>query len=60
MEKLLKEIKNCKTCLDYLPHGINPIVSTSTESRIAIIGQAPGSVIHRSGITWDDKSGERL
>ena len=25
-----------------------------------IIGQAPGRVVHASGITWDDKSGDNL
>jgi uracil-DNA glycosylase len=25
-----------------------------------IIGQAPGSAVHKTGIPWDDKSGQRL
>jgi len=25
-----------------------------------IVGQAPGSKVHRSGIPWDDASGDRL
>jgi len=25
-----------------------------------IIGQAPGAVVHRTGIPWDDKSGKNL
>jgi uracil-DNA glycosylase len=28
--------------------------------RILIIGQAPGSKVHASGIPWDDDSGDRL
>jgi len=60
MDKLLTEIKSCQTCFNYLPHGINPVVTASTKSKIGIIGQAPGSVVHRTGIPWDDKSGERL
>ena len=31
-----------------------------SKSKVAIIGQAPGSVVHKSGVPWDDKSGERL
>ena len=27
---------------------------------MAIVGQAPGKVVHQSGIPWDDKSGDRL
>ncbi len=32
----------------------------SSESAIAIIGQAPGTKVHASGIPWDDQSGKRL
>lgn len=32
----------------------------SASSKIAIVGQAPGQVVDRTGIPWDDKSGERL
>lgn len=60
MKNLLKEIKNCTTCQEFLPHGINPVVAANSKSKIAIIGQAPGSIVHKSGIPWDDKSGERL
>ena len=29
-------------------------------ARILIIGQAPGTAVHASGIPWDDPSGDRL
>ena len=32
----------------------------SASSRILIIGQAPGSVVHESGVPWDDRSGDQL
>ncbi len=32
----------------------------STSARLLIIGQAPGTRVHQSGIPWDDRSGERL
>lgn len=60
METLISEIKNCKLCLPHLIHGVNPVVSASEKSKIIIIGQAPGSIVHRTGIPWDDKSGDRL
>jgi uracil-DNA glycosylase family 4 len=60
MENLLKEIRNCSVCAKYLPTGVNPVISASTQSRIIIIGQAPGSIVHRTGIPWNDKSGDRL
>ena len=36
------------------------MVSFSGSSKIIIIGQAPGLKVHKSGIPWDDASGERL
>lgn len=32
----------------------------SAQSRIVIIGQAPGSKVHESGVPWNDDSGKRL
>jgi uracil-DNA glycosylase len=58
--KLLKEIKNCQACKNLLPHKPRPVVSFTRHSKIIIIGQAPGTKVHESGVPWDDKSGERL
>ena len=60
MKDLLKNIRSCAICKDALVNGVNPVLAASMNSRIAIIGQAPGSVVHKSGIPWDDKSGKRL
>ena len=60
MESLLEEIKECQICANALPHKVNPVLTASSKSRIAIIGQAPGSVVHRTGLPWNDKSGDRL
>ncbi|MEZ5693980.1 MAG: uracil-DNA glycosylase family protein [Altererythrobacter sp.] len=54
------EILRCQTCAKFLPHGIRPIVSFSSTASLLIIGQAPGSKVHASGIPWDDPSGDRL
>ncbi|MCO4747636.1 MAG: uracil-DNA glycosylase family protein [Proteobacteria bacterium] len=32
----------------------------SRHSRIVVIGQAPGSKVHASGVPWDDPSGDHL
>jgi uracil-DNA glycosylase family 4 len=60
MHDLLHDIRNCTECLADLPMGANPIVQASSQSKIAIIGQAPGIAVHQSGIPWDDKSGDNL
>ncbi len=60
MKELLSDIRKCQVCLPFLAHGVNPVVAAHKNSKIAVIGQAPGSVVHKTGIPWDDKSGERL
>jgi uracil-DNA glycosylase family 4 len=60
MKKLLSEIRNCRECELRLEHGVNPVVAASPKSRIIIIGQAPGRIVHETGIPWNDKSGDNL
>lgn len=60
MKKLIAEIRACTICKAYLPHGCNPIFAVSGQSRIIIIGQAPGKKVHENGVPWNDLSGENL
>lgn len=60
MDNLLAQIKNCQLCKAHLVHGVNPVVTASKNSKILIIGQAPGRAVHESGVPWDDKSGDTL
>jgi uracil-DNA glycosylase len=60
MQALLKKIRNCKECEKLLPLGANPIIAASKKSRIIVIGQAPGRIVHETGIPWNDKSGDNL
>ncbi len=59
-ETLIDEIRACTVCAHALEAGPRPVVQFATGSRIVIIGQAPGSRVHRSGVPWDDPSGDRL
>ncbi len=60
MEQLLSEIRACTVCKPYLEAGPRPIVSASPLSKLIIIGQAPGSRVHKTGVPWDDPSGVNL
>jgi len=60
MKELLSEIRDCQHCKAHLPLGPRPIVTAHPSARLIIIGQAPGSKVHQSGIPWDDPSGEQL
>lgn len=60
MLHLLSQIKNCKACEQHLVGGVNPVVAASVQSKIVIVGQAPGRIVHNTGIAWNDKSGDNL
>lgn len=60
MEELFEQIKNCRVCEDCLKDGVNPVVAASEKSKIIIIGQAPGRIVHNTSIPWNDKSGDNL
>ena len=60
MEDLLYKIRQCDICAKHLPLGSRPTVSGHPDSKIIIIGQAPGTKVHASGIPWDDASGKQL
>ncbi|WP_233838160.1 uracil-DNA glycosylase family protein [Paraburkholderia sp. ZP32-5] len=57
---LLKDIRACTLCAPMLPHAPRPVLAASEQSRILIIGQAPGARVHASGVPWSDASGKRL
>ena len=60
MNQLLHEIRSCTVCAASLPHAPLPVLQAAPQSRILIIGQAPGQKVHDSGIPWQDQSGNEL
>ena len=60
LKSLLSEIRGCRHCEEYLPHGPRPVLVAKSSATILIIGQAPGLSVHQSGVAWDDPSGNRL
>lgn len=60
MQKIIKDIRECNVCGKYLPLGPRPIVSAHPNAKVAIIGQAPGTKVHKTGVPWDDPSGKQL
>ena len=65
LDALLARIAACRLCRDSpmgapLPHEPRPVVRFSSTARLLIAGQAPGVRVHRSGLPFDDPSGERL
>ena len=60
LDALLADVRACRVCERELPLGPRPIVRAAREARILIVGQAPGTKVHASGIPWSDASGNRL
>jgi uracil-DNA glycosylase len=60
LERAAEEVRACRVCADVLPLGPRPVVRVSATARVLIIGQAPGTKVHETGIPWNDASGERL
>lgn len=60
LDALLTRVRACRLCEAHLPLGPRPVLRASTTARILIIGQAPGTKVHATGIPWNDPSGDRL
>jgi uracil-DNA glycosylase len=60
LDRLLRDIRDCALCAADLPLGPRPVLRARASARIMIVGQAPGTRVHETGIPWNDPSGERL
>jgi len=65
LKPLLRNIKQCQICVESplkepLPHAPRPVLRVSTTARLAVCGQAPGNLVHQSGVPFTDPSGVRL
>ena len=56
---LIQSARACEACSG-LPLGPRPVFQASPSARILIVGQAPGLKVHKTGIPWNDASGDRL
>ncbi len=60
LDGLLGEIRRCRLCEAELPLGPRPVLRARATARILVVGQAPGTRVHETGIPWNDPSGDRL
>lgn len=60
LERLVAEVRRCRLCEGVLPFGPRPVLRVSASARLLIVGQAPGTRVHETGIPWNDPSGDRL
>jgi uracil-DNA glycosylase len=59
-ESLLARARSCRLCATHLPLGPRPVFRLAESARLLIVGQAPGTKVHATGIPWNDPSGDRL
>ncbi len=57
---LLAKVRDCSLCAEHLPLGPRPVVRAGRKAQVLIVGQAPGTKVHETGIPWNDASGRRL
>ena len=60
LQRLLEDVRACRLCEPHLPLGPRPILRAAATARLLIVGQAPGTRVHETGIPWNDPSGELL
>lgn len=60
LDAVLAQIRACRICESELADGVRPVLRIRRTAKILIAGQAPGKRVHSSGISYDDRSGDRL
>lgn len=59
-DRLVGEIRACTACVPHLPLGPRPVVRGRPSAKLLIVSQAPGTRAHETGLSFDDRSGDRL
>src|SRR4051794_14064920 len=59
-ERLRAEIRACTVCAAELPLGARPVLRGLPTARLLITSQAPGTRVHDTGLSFNDRSGDRL
>jgi uracil-DNA glycosylase len=57
---LLAELRACTRCAAHLPLGARPVVRGLPAARLLVTSQAPGTKVHETGLSFNDRSGDRL
>jgi uracil-DNA glycosylase len=65
LDAVVTTIRACRRCVERpigapLPHEPRPVLRVSSTARLVVAGQAPGTRVHRTGLPFNDPSGDRL
>jgi uracil-DNA glycosylase len=58
LQRLLIAIRACRNCEARLTP--RPVLHMSATARLCVVGQAPGLRVHETGLSFNDRSGDRL
>jgi len=58
LDRLLADIRACRICGSHLEP--RPVLHVTATATLLIVGQAPGMRVHKSGVSFNDPSGDRL
>jgi len=57
---LMAEVRACTVCAAHLPLGPRPVLRGLPSARLLVVSQAPGTRVHETGLSFNDRSGDRL
>jgi uracil-DNA glycosylase len=60
LEEAAAAARACTLCTPDLPLGPRPVLRVSSTARLLIMSQAPGTKVHETGLSFNDRSGDRL
>jgi len=60
LEELIEQARACTLCAAILPRGPRPVLQAGRRARVLVVGHAPGTRVHETGIPWNDPSGDTL
>lgn len=60
LDRMLAEVRACSVCAPHLPLGPRPVLRGRATARLLITSQAPGTRVHETGLSFNDRSGDRL
>jgi len=60
LARVLREARACRVCAAELPLGPRPVLRGRASARLLVLSQAPGTRVHETGLSFNDRSGDRL
>ena len=60
LDALLTQVRACQLCAAHLPNPPKPVIRVGLDAKILVVGQAPSTRVHATGLPWNDASGKRL